>query len=112
MSSSPNVLLCLSSFGSLVEKDDANFKTQHITATGLVIILTYCLISALAGVYTEFILKKDLQTSLHLQNMMLYSFSVTLNFGGWLVIQTYTESTEPGAFLCLAVSHACVCLIV
>ena len=76
-----------------------NLKTQHITVTGLAIILTYCLISALAGVYTEFILKKDLQTSLNLQNLMLYSFTVFLNFGGWFVTQSYSDPGEQGEFL-------------
>ena len=95
------MVLLFCSFGSLVEKGDVNLKTQHITLTGLAIILTYCLISALAGVYTEFILKKDLQTSLNLQNMMLYSFTVSLNFGGWFLTQSYAQPTEQGVFLCL-----------
>ncbi|KAK7115329.1 probable UDP-sugar transporter protein SLC35A4 isoform X2 [Littorina saxatilis] len=86
------------SFGSLVDKEDINLRSQHITLTGLAIILTYCFISAMAGVYTEYILKKDIDTSLHLQNMMLYSFTITLNFGGWVLTQSYAEREEGASF--------------
>ncbi|KAL8622796.1 hypothetical protein ACOMHN_026917 [Nucella lapillus] len=85
------------SIGNMVGKGQIDLKEQYITATGLFAILTYCLISALAGVYSEFILKKDLHTSLHLQNMMLYSFSISLNFAAWFFSQGFSESSEVGA---------------
>ncbi|XP_076443232.1 putative UDP-sugar transporter protein SLC35A4 isoform X2 [Babylonia areolata] len=88
--------LILKSLGNMVGKGDVDLRHQYITLTGLLAILTYCLISALAGVYTEFILKKDPHTSLHLQNMMLYTFSISLNLAGWFVSQSRTALAERG----------------
>nr|KAG5703676.1 hypothetical protein BaRGS_002550 [Batillaria attramentaria] len=73
------------SYGSLGQESQTRQLHVHVTVTGLVAMLTYCSISALAGVYTEYILKKDFQTSLHLQNMMLYLFSIFINGGSWFV---------------------------
>ena len=88
--------MCVYSVGSMVENGIISVRSQHVTVTGLIIMLTYCLISALAGVYTEYILKKDLYTPLHLQNMMLYSFSISINFVGWYVTQIRAEAAEEG----------------
>ena len=68
------------SFGSMVDIPNATSRHQHITMIGFMGILVYCIISAFAGVYTEYILKKDQDTSLHMQNMMLYCFSISINF--------------------------------
>jgi len=56
----------------------------HITMKGLVMISLYCFISGLAGVYTEYILKKKYEVSLHLQNGLLYVFGMSLNAGSWI----------------------------
>lgn len=67
----------------------------HVTLTGLVLMLIYCFISAFAGVYTEYILKKDLNTSLHLQNIMLYIVTVAINLFTWLtskIVAYYSDA--------------------
>jgi hypothetical protein len=88
------------SYGSMVDSKEARLTDQHITATGLVCILMYCFISAFAGVYTEYILKKDLTTSLHLQNMMLYTFTISLNFVGWLLTAAgSTDTAQQGLYM-------------
>ncbi|XP_046373704.2 probable UDP-sugar transporter protein SLC35A4 [Haliotis rufescens] len=57
----------------------------HLTVSGLIMMCTYCCISGFAGVYTEYILKKHFQTSLHVQNTLLYTFGIVLNGGVWAV---------------------------
>ncbi|KAK3710035.1 hypothetical protein QZH41_012428 [Actinostola sp. cb2023] len=47
--------------------------------------LLYCTISGLAGVYTEYILKRQYQVSLHLQNSLLYTYGVVFNFWAFVV---------------------------
>lgn len=82
------------SYGSLGQQSESSHLTLHVTMTGLVVMLVYCFISALAGVYTEYILKKDFQTSLHLQNMMLYLFSIGCNGGGWFIGEFFSISAN------------------
>ncbi|KAJ8405475.1 hypothetical protein AAFF_G00319480 [Aldrovandia affinis] len=50
----------------------------HISAWGILLLLTYCLISGLAAVYTELILKSQ-RLPLSLQNLFLYIFGVAVN---------------------------------
>ncbi|XP_059163402.1 probable UDP-sugar transporter protein SLC35A4 [Physella acuta] len=57
----------------------------HITFLGLGTLLCYCFISGFAGVYTEYILKKDLELSIFYQNVLLYLFGTMFNFLIWLV---------------------------
>ena len=51
----------------------------HISFNGLLMLFCYCFISGLAGVVTEYILKKQMELSLHLQNALLYIFGVVIN---------------------------------
>lgn len=50
----------------------------HITAWGLVLVLLYCVVSGLAAVYTERVLKSQ-RVPLSLQNLYLYIFGVAIN---------------------------------
>ncbi|XP_035657953.1 probable UDP-sugar transporter protein SLC35A4 [Branchiostoma floridae] len=61
-----------------VDEYDTSSKV-HVTMWGLVLVLTYCAISGTSGVYTEFILKRQPQLSLHVQNILLYIFGAVLN---------------------------------
>eukprot|EP00106_Octopus_bimaculoides_P020425 XP_014787867.1 PREDICTED: probable UDP-sugar transporter protein SLC35A4 [Octopus bimaculoides] len=63
----------------------------------LFMIVLYCFISGLSGVYTEYILKQNSQSSLHLQNILLYSFGIVLNFGMW-TIQASNHYEEKDSF--------------
>ena len=91
-------------------------------------VLTYCTLSGLAGVYNEWILKKHYSESLHVQNIYLYSYGTLLNlvpvvaipvltgqsfeqvnvFGGfsiytWLIIATQALN---GLFMSVVIKHA------
>ncbi|XP_013416659.1 probable UDP-sugar transporter protein SLC35A4 [Lingula anatina] len=85
------------SYGGLQAKQGiTSAGVIHITVKGLLMITTYCFVSGLAGVYTEYILKKQYQTSIHLQNILLYIFGILLNGGMWL--SQAAASGSPGAF--------------
>lgn len=66
-------------------------RTSHlphqifVTFFGVILMLMYCTISGLAGVYTEYILKRQHKLSLHLQNTMLYIFGVFFNFWAYML---------------------------
>lgn len=89
--------------------------------------LTYCTLSGLAGVYNEWILKKHYSESLHIQNIYLYSYGTLLNvipavgipllveknfekldlFGGfsiytWMIILTQALN---GLFMSIVIKH-------
>ncbi|XP_064618555.1 probable UDP-sugar transporter protein SLC35A4 isoform X2 [Lineus longissimus] len=66
----------------------------HITHLGLVMISCYCFISGLSGVYTEYVLKRHYQTSLHLQNSLLYTFGIMLNGGAWVTEAIYSKEAD------------------
>ncbi|KAK6178808.1 hypothetical protein SNE40_011308 [Patella caerulea] len=55
----------------------------HVTAKGLLMMFTYCFISGLSGVYTEYIFKRNLKCSIHLQNIFLYVVGIILNGSMW-----------------------------
>ncbi|KAI8501307.1 hypothetical protein Bbelb_205780 [Branchiostoma belcheri] len=77
------------SYGGLMNSgsvDDYSSSSKvHVTMWGLVLVLTYCAISGASGVYTEFILKRQPQLSLHVQNILLYIFGAVLNLLVFLV---------------------------
>ncbi|XP_070541746.1 probable UDP-sugar transporter protein SLC35A4 [Ptychodera flava] len=69
----------------------------YITLYGLILMILYCTISGLAGVYTEYILKKNYQLSLHLQNILLYIFGLFMNYFTY-ISTTWNASSESGFF--------------
>ncbi|XP_071109677.1 probable UDP-sugar transporter protein SLC35A4 [Haliotis cracherodii] len=73
----------LDSYGGMQNKVSVWSGEIHLTVTGLLMMCAYCWISGLAGVYTEYILKKQYETSLHVQNTLLYTFGIVLNGGVW-----------------------------
>ncbi|XP_066572891.1 probable UDP-sugar transporter protein SLC35A4 [Amia ocellicauda] len=74
------------------EKDQAVVGTHfHISGPGLLLVLTYTLVSGLAAVYTERILKTQ-RLPLNLQNFFLYVFGVLVNFS------IHFTHTSPGFF--------------
>ncbi|MBN3282637.1 S35A4 protein, partial [Polyodon spathula] len=74
-----------SSMGTPKQKvGGAIHETQfHITALGLLLLLVYCIVSGLAAVYTELILKTQ-RLPLNLQNLLLYFFGIVVNWGAHL----------------------------
>ncbi|XP_072167144.1 probable UDP-sugar transporter protein SLC35A4 [Diadema setosum] len=57
----------------------------YVTIPGLLLILIYCSISGMSGIYTEYILKKYKQVSLHQQNVFLYLFGLVFNSVGYIM---------------------------
>ena len=57
---------------------------MYIQPMGIPMMLTYCAVSGLAGVYNEWILKKYYFESLHLQNVYVYTYGTVLNLIGLL----------------------------
>merc|ERR1719217_1420499 len=55
-------------------------KTMWVTPWGVFLEVCYVTISACAGVYTEFVYKKQgIDCSIHLQNAILYTFGIVVN---------------------------------
>lgn len=52
----------------------------YITETGFVLILVYCVLSGLSGVYNEYLLKLHYADSIYVQNAYLYAYGCVLNF--------------------------------
>ena len=77
------VLLFLSglvySYGSINNSNTEQHDT-YIHPLGIPMILVYCTISGLAGVYNEWILKRYYSESIHLQNIFLYFYGTIFNF--------------------------------
>lgn len=96
----------------------------HMVALGLT--LLYTLLSSLAGVYTELLLKRGGDESIHLTNVPLYTWGVIFNVGTLFV----QGSTATGGFwrgwdrsgtwvvmillvsVCVLVLRDCVCVMV
>ncbi|XP_069137247.1 probable UDP-sugar transporter protein SLC35A4 [Argopecten irradians] len=79
------------SYGGLQEKGEiTNAGEIHVTFLGLVMMFVYCTVSGLAGVVTEYILKKNIVMSIHYQNILLYIYGIFINFCSWL-IQEYDQ---------------------
>jgi probable UDP-sugar transporter A4 len=54
-------------------------REMYIRPLGLPMIAIYCTLSGLAGVYNEWILKRNYSESLHLQNIYLYAYGTFFN---------------------------------
>ena len=54
-------------------------KEMYIRPLGIPMIAIYCILSGLAGVYNEWILKRNYNESIHLQNIFLYTYGTFFN---------------------------------
>ncbi|CAL1526984.1 unnamed protein product [Lymnaea stagnalis] len=107
----------LNSYSGYTEKT-LSLREIHVTSTGLFMAVLYCIISGFAGVYTEYILKRDIKISLPLQSCFLYSFGIILNFLMWIfqagetlsLFQGYTKYTWI-VIVCQAVNGLVMSLI-
>ncbi|XP_072037884.1 probable UDP-sugar transporter protein SLC35A4 [Amphiura filiformis] len=73
------------SYGSLNPSNMYEESTVYVTTSGLILMTIYCTISGLAGVFTEYILKRHHKTPLSVQNFLLYSYGIPLNLLAYLV---------------------------
>jgi len=74
----------------------------YVSVTGILLVLLISLISGFAGVYTEYIVKRQFQISLHQQNTMLYTFGVLFNF---LTYAAFVNSSNLGTRHELAITR-------
>ncbi|XP_046373610.1 probable UDP-sugar transporter protein SLC35A4 [Haliotis rufescens] len=84
----------LDSYGGMQTEGAVRSGEMHLTVSGLIMLCTYCCISGFAGVYTEYILKKHYQTSLHVQNTLMYTFGIVLNGGAWALQEAWSGQGE------------------
>lgn len=86
------------SYGGFVEQKLEHHTYQiFITVTGILMMLTYCSVSGLAAVYTEYLLKRRRSASLPLQNILLYAYGTFLN-GLTFIWQTGSLEGEDKGF--------------
>lgn len=79
---------CFNSFGGIetmqdilqVHNNSTNGRQIVVTVTGLLLMISYCMTSGLAGISTEYILKRQYKLSLHLQNTLMYFYGIIFNF--------------------------------
>ncbi|XP_067665106.1 probable UDP-sugar transporter protein SLC35A4 [Haliotis asinina] len=86
----------LDSYGGMQARGSTWSGEMRLTVAGLIMMFIYCCISGLAGVYTEYILKRHYQTSLNVQNTLLYTFGIVLNGGMWTVQEAWGGKEEGG----------------
>lgn len=87
------------SYGGLREKDKLQSPDEiYITWTGLALMSLYCFISGLAGVYSEYVLKKEYELSLSVQNMVLYAYGVLCNGLAYVIVPSDKGFGSPSGF--------------
>lgn len=79
---------CFNSYGGLqTAQDIIQVRTNstgigkqiYVTVKGLLLMVFYCTMSGLAGISTEYILKRQYKLSLHLQNTLMYLYGMIFN---------------------------------
>ncbi|ESO89659.1 hypothetical protein LOTGIDRAFT_124953, partial [Lottia gigantea] len=60
-------------------KESNTVSHLYLSITGILLMTSYCFVSGLAGVYTEFIFKKNFKYSIHIQNIILYIIGIVFN---------------------------------
>jgi len=96
---------CFNSYGGLqtmqdiiqVRNNSTGTRRQiYVTASGLLLMIFYCTMSGLAGISTEYILKRQYKLSLHLQNTLMYFYGMMFNL--WAYNTSYhSQSSAPDA---------------
>lgn len=91
--------------GSGLKSDfEGSSNELFITWTGIYVVSTYCLTSAFAGVYTEAVLKNYGSVSIHLQNLIMYSFGVITNGLVYVSVHFSTQNSTSSFFEGFSVS--------
>ncbi|CAF3959443.1 unnamed protein product [Rotaria sordida] len=68
-------------------------RETYIRPLGIPMIVIYCTLSGLAGVYNEWILKRNYSESLHLQNIFLYTYGTIFNLISAISMMITTSKT-------------------
>ena len=98
---------CLSTFNNslLISKSQTNstklMSEMYIHPLGIPMIAIYCTLSGLAGVYSEWILKRNYNQSLYLQNTFLYAYGTFLNLISTISVMIIASNTTD----CLNLFH-------
>ncbi|KAL3866069.1 hypothetical protein ACJMK2_043408 [Sinanodonta woodiana] len=75
----------LDSYGGYVSSSIITSSEVFVTAPGLMLMFVYSMLSGLSSVYSEYILKKNMEVTLHLQNILMYVYGATLNGVTWFI---------------------------
>jgi len=59
--------------------------TQSSSFFGVVLLIGSCVLSAMGGIYNEKLLKEDNKLSIHMQNILLYTWGIAFNTAGVLL---------------------------
>lgn len=96
---------CFNSYGGLKNAQDiiqvrnnaTNSGRQiYVTVAGILLMVFYCTMSGLAGISTEYILKRQYKLSLHLQNTLMYLYGIIFNL--WAYTSTHHSVGSAGFF--------------
>lgn len=85
-----SALLLLALGCTIAQMNNNSDRVLSTPTIGVVLALAMAVLSGAAGVYTEMIMKKRLQRSIHVQNFYLYSFGILFNI---IAMFTYEEGT-------------------
>lgn len=85
-------------FGAmLAQTNPSSFAASGENLTyGLLLLVPYCFISAFAGVFSELMMKKNFNDSIHMQNGILYTFGFVFNLL-WYFQDKYYYNPRPDA---------------
>lgn len=98
---------CFNSYGGLQTSQDIiqvrNNSTNvarhvYVTVTGLLLMVFYCTMSGLAGISTEYILKRQYKISLHLQNTLMYFYGMMFNLLAYCTSDSQPSDSSAGFF--------------
>lgn len=97
-----NTEMFITIFGNSFNSKFKSFRNIHVHflfRIGLMLVFVYVTLSGLSGVITEFIYKKNLGDSIHLQNLYLYFYGICFNLLGFLLEKdTAVESSMASMF--------------
>jgi len=89
------IFYCFGNIGSSSTGNTNALKSRiYITELGIFMIIIYTTISGLAGVYTEYILKTNYASSIHIQNMYLYSYGSMFNLFSYFLEKSYFKNSN------------------
>lgn len=66
----------------------------YITEIGFLLMVIYCLISGLSGVYNEYLLKLNFSDSIYIQNIYLYFYGCIFNLTAYLFESGLNDATR------------------
>ena len=88
------VFYCFGNLGNSTGNFEGITSRIYITKIGVFMITIYTTLSGLAGVYTEYILKINYTSSIHIQNMYLYTYGSIFNLLSYFLEKIYLNDSN------------------